>query len=214
MRTRVGWLLLYALASAVCAAPDVSPAGRVLEQALDRYDLDAHWQAGSRVDWASGVALGPSRHPGATHCSAFAAAVAQDFGVYLLHPPEHGVRLLANAQSDWLPTPAARAAGWHSVAGAASAQDAANRGWLVLAVYRNPRDDRPGHIAIVRPGRKDDAQLASEGPDVIQAGRENARRIALARGFAGHPAAWRRHEVAFYAHVLALAPVEDPARSP
>jgi hypothetical protein len=48
-----------------------------------------------------------------------------------------------------------------------------HRGLLVVASYHNHHDDRPGHIAIVRPGSKTAEQIAAEGPDVIQAGSVN-----------------------------------------
>ena len=60
--------------------------------------------------------------------------------------------------------------------------------------------DRPGHIAIVRTGNKTAEQIAAEGPDVIQAGAVNKTSISVKDAFAGHPAAWRDHEIAYYAH--------------
>ncbi|WP_156876864.1 hypothetical protein [Paludibacterium yongneupense] len=196
------------VASAAPAAPlpAVTPQGHELDRILDGFDLDTLWQAGSRVNWATGVALGPSHRPGGTHCSAFAAAAAQRLGVYLLRPPAHSAVLLANAQYDWLGGDAGRAAGWREVDGALAAQEAANLGSLVVAVYRNHHNDHPGHIAIVRPAELDDTRVARVGPDVIQAGRNNYRRVALAQGFLWHPAAWRRHEVRFFSHPVEFAP--------
>lgn len=112
--------------------------------------------------------------------------------------------LLANAQYDWLQGDGA-AQGWLAVPTMAAAQDYANRGYLVLASYHNQSDDRPGHIAIVRPGRKTAAQLAAEGPDVTQAGGTNYQSTNLKQGFAGHSRAWRSQEILFFAHAV------DPA---
>ena len=92
------------------------------------------------------------------------------------------------------------ARGWVRLADADQAQAAANRGLLVVASYHNHHDDRPGHIAIVRPGSKTAEQMAAEGPDVIQAGSVNKTSISIRDGFAGHPAAWRDHEIVYYAH--------------
>jgi hypothetical protein len=138
-----------------------------------------------------------------THCSAFVAAAAKKLGVYILRPPEHGQKLLANAQNEWLAAEGPTH-GWHKLADAREAQADANRGLLVVASYRNHHDDRPGHIAIVRPGTKTPAQIAAEGPDVIQAGAVNATSISIKAGFAGHPAAWRDNEIAYYAHEVKL----------
>ena len=64
-------------------------------------------------------------------------------------------------------------------------------------------DDRPGHIAIVRRAKTTE-QIAAEGPDVIQAGSVNKTSISIRDGFAGHPAAWRDHEIVYYAHEVKL----------
>lgn len=178
---------------------------------LDRLEVERHWPAGVHVDWRTGdpdgrPELKPGRH---THCSAFVAAAAERLGVYILRPPEHGQVLLANAQYEWLAGDGA-AAGWQSIADPVAAQAAANRGMLVVASYRSHRDDTPGHIAIVRPGKKSAEAIVAEGPDVIQAGNENYTRVPLARGFAGHPAAWGRHEVVFYAHTIPAAALASP----
>ena len=71
-----------------------------------------------------------------THCSAFAPALAQLLGIYLLHPPEHSDVDLANAQQDWLFT---NTAGWVYIADVTTnavmidAQNLANQGNLVVA---------------------------------------------------------------------------------
>ena len=46
----------------------------------------------------------------------------------------------------------------------------------------------------------DAEQMAAEGPGVIQAGSVNKTSISIRDGFAGHPAAWRDHEIVYYAH--------------
>ena len=71
-----------------------------------------------------------------------------------------------------------------------------------MAAYRNHHDDKPGHIAIVRPSDKSQTALREEGPQITQAGATNYRSVALRVGFAGHPAAWNRHEVRYYAHAV------------
>ena len=142
----------------------------------------------------------PANIPIAAHSSPLPP---KNLGVYILRPPEHGQKLLANAQSEWLAEEGA-ARGWVRLADANQAQAAANRGLLVVASYHNHHDDRPGHIAIVRPGSKTAEQMAAEGPDVIQAGSVNKTSISLRDGFAGHPAAWRDHEIVYYAHEVKL----------
>lgn len=195
------FVVLIAFAGAARAAEAVTPQAQAMIKVLDAMGVESKWLAGERVHWDTGLPTGvPETSPGKhTHCSAFVAAAAKNFGVYILRPPEHGQKLLANAQNEWLSQEGVTN-GWVKLANAGEAQAAANRGLLVVASYHNHHDDRPGHIAIVRPGNKTAEQIAAEGPDVIQAGSVNRTSISLREGFAGHPAAWRDHEVLYYAH--------------
>lgn len=195
------FVALIAFAGLARAAEAVTPQAQANVKVLDEMGVESKWLAGERVHWDTGLPTGvPETSPGKhTHCSAFVAAAAKNLGVYILRPPEHGQKLLANAQNEWLAQEGATK-GWLKLANAAEAQAAANRGLLVVASYHNHHDDRPGHIAIVRPGNKTAGQIAAEGPDVIQAGSVNRTSISLREGFAGHPAAWRDHEVVYYAH--------------
>lgn len=202
-----GFLLAAGFASHAARAEDlvVTAEGQALARALDGMDVESKWIAGAHIDWLTGLPDGqPERHSGRhTHCSAFVAAVAQKLGVYILRPPEHEQLLLANAQNEWL-AEEGRAAGWRWLNGPVEAQDAANRGWLVVASYHNHRDDKPGHIAIVRPGAKTAAEVAEAGPDVIQAGAVNRSSINIRDGFAGHISAWRDGEIDYYGHRVNL----------
>jgi len=193
----------FAPASAEARQAPVSAQARRILAALDQMGVESKWIAGAHIDWESGLPDGePERMPGRhTHCSAFVAAAAKKLGVYILRPPEHRQALLANAQNEWLASEGA-ARGWIPVAGAQEAQDEANRGMLVVAGYHNHRDDKPGHIAIVRASDKSPAMVAQEGPDVIQAGTTNATSISLRDGFSGHPAAWGDGEVRYFAHAV------------
>lgn len=170
---------------------------------IDALDVERHWPAGVHVNWRTGVPDGgreptEGRH---THCSAFVAAAAERLGVYILRPPEHKQTLLANAQYDWLADETARQ-GWTPLEDGADAQAHANRGWLVLAAYRNHHDDKPGHIVIVRPGEKSAQAIQAEGPDVTQAGTVNYQSVAMKIGFSGHPHAFADGEIRFYAHKI------------
>jgi hypothetical protein len=202
-----GALLALALGGAwgrPAAAAEISPEGLRLEAALDSLDVESRWPAGVHVHWESGLPDGRPEHGSGrhTHCSAFVASAAKSLGVYILRPPEHSQELLANAQYDWLGGEGARQ-GWRPVDGAEEAQELANRGWLVVAAYRNHKDDKPGHVAVVRPSGKGRARVREEGPQVAQAGATNYRSTSLAQGFSGHPSAWKKHEVRFFAHPLA-----------
>lgn len=171
---------------------------------LEAMEVDKLWLPGAIVDWKTGLPTGQPvkdarKH---THCSQFVAAVADRLSLPLLRPPEHGVVGLANAQSDWLASDAGKQAGWVRLADGAAAQGAANDGRLVLASLKNPDATRPGHIAVVRPGAKGPEALATEGPDVMQAGGTNALRTTLRRGFGNHKKEY--DQIAFYAHVVEL----------
>ncbi len=191
------------LPSPASSVETLAPQALRLSQFLDRLDVEDHWIAGQPIDWQTGDPDGhgealPGRH---THCSAFVAAAAARLGIYILRPPEHGQVLLANAQNEWLPGPG-RNGGWRQLPDPLAAQQSANAGLFVVASYRSHVDTKPGHIAIVRPSRKSDRQVADEGPDVIQAGTTNATRTSLRDGFAGHPHAWNDSEVDYFAHEI------------
>jgi hypothetical protein len=196
------------------AAPaPITPAGQRLAALLDGMNVEGLWQHGYHVDWRTGVAEGsPETTPGAhTHCSAFAAAVAERLGIYLLRPPEHGQNFLADAQERWLNSPAAN--GWNRIGRVADpgsslrAVALANQGKLVVAIYFEPPlqtiagpKEESGHIAIVRPSEKSPALIESEGPDEIQAGLYNHRLVALRDGFRSHKSAWATGAIEYFWH--------------
>jgi len=190
----------------LAVADPITPSAERLAQVIDQLEVEQHWPAGLHVHWETGIPDGrPESGTGKhTHCSAFVAAAAKHAGIYILRPPDHEQLLLANAQYDWLGSEGV-AQGWKPVANGIEAQRYANQGWFVVATYRNHKDSSPGHIAIVRPSNKDVAALRAEGPQVTQAGGTNYRSVALRVGFAGHPNAWERQEVLYYAHAV------DPA---
>ena len=199
-------LILAFLAGTAAAEPccgPVTPAGQHLSQVLDASDVEHLWLAREHVNWETGVrdreTDAASNGHVATHCSAFVAAMGERLGVYMLRPPERGLVLLANAQNEWLGTGDAQAQGWRRVADARSAQSLANQGKLVVISYASPDPHRPGHIVIVRPSEKSEADLASEGPDIIQAGVINYSKWAAASAFVHHRGAWP-DGIRYFAH--------------
>lgn len=199
-------LLALGLASgaAFASATDVvSSKGSALAARLDAMGVETKWLARQHVDWRTGLPDrgGEQYERGHTHCSAFVAAAAMSFGVYILRPPDHSAKLLANAQVEWL-ADAGGSSGWRKLPDGEAAQAAANAGELVVAAYEAHRANHPGHIAIVKPAVRSAAELAAEGPLLIQAGAVNSSAISLRDGFAQHPPAWRDHEVQFFAHAL------------
>jgi len=202
-------LLVFVGFLGTAAAGEISGAGKLLAQKLDSFDVEKHWPAGLHIDWETGIPTGiPEKTEGKhTHCSAFVASVAKQLGIYILRPPEHGQKLLANAQNEWLATDGL-SQGWQRLKDGVEAQSAANLGQLVVASYHNHHNDKPGHIAIVRPSEKSADAIAAEGPDVIQAGEHNYNVVSTKKGFAGHPAAWRDNEIEYYAHDIDLSALQ------
>ncbi len=190
------WLLLP---MPLRAAAPVTPAGEELAAALDAMDVEHRWLAHQHVHWRTGEYKSDSMRA-STHCSVFVAAACTRLDVPILSPPAHAQKLLANAQADWLAGADGVRNGWQRLAGANEAQDAANGGALVVAVYKNPQSDRSGHIAIVRPAQKSAALLAAEGPDIIQAGGHNFQRASVRRGFANHSGAFESGQILYYRH--------------
>ncbi len=203
-----GWLCVVALIALPIAgtranAAEISPHATQIAATIDALNVEQHWPAGVHVHWETGVPDGkPETSQGKhTHCSAFVAAAAKQLGIYILRPPEHPQILLANAQYDWL-AGEGQQQGWHPVRDAVAAQEQANLGFLVVATYKNHHDDKPGHIAIVRPSDRSIASIRNDGPQITQAGGTNYRSTSLRQGFAGHPAAWAKNEVRYYAHAV------------
>ena len=188
----------------VAIAGPISPEGERLVRFLDSVEVEKHWIAGAIVEWRTGEPTGkPITDDGKhTHCSQFAAAACDRLGIYILRPPEHKGTLLANAQFDWLPSDEGRAKGWSPVKDGSAAQELANSGTLVVAVFKNPDAKKSGHIAIIRPSTKDDAAIKTEGPQVTQAGGTNMTSGTLKHGFGNHPGAFKNNEIAFFAHAI------------
>jgi len=76
---------------------------------------------------------------------------------------------------------------------------------LVVIAYESPDPHKPGHIVVVRPSLKTDAQLEEDGPEIAQAGGTNHNDSIARLSFRSHPGAWP-DQVKVYAHS-----VPDPA---
>jgi hypothetical protein len=181
----------------------ISEAGRKLSTLLDQMHVEEHWLAHEHVNWETGVPDrgGEYEGPGHTHCSAFAAAVGKKLDIYLLRPPEHAQKLLANAQAEWLAGSEGRERGWSAVNDGREAQALANQGNLVVVVFANSDPGTPGHVAIVRPSEKSIGRLEREGPEIIQAGEHNHNSTTVKQGFETHPGAFPSG-VRYYSHTL------------
>lgn len=176
---------------------NISERGKNLGMFLDKLNVETLWVPGKDIDWKTGEVK--SDRDSSTHCSAFAAAVAYKLNIYLLRPPEHSQLLLANAQQDWLKLNGTKN-GWREVSDFPTAQTLANNGFLVLASYKSPSINKPGHIAIVRPYSKSIPKLEEEGPQIIQAGSRNYNSTSLKTGFKNHPNAWEDRQILLYSH--------------
>ena len=182
--------------------------GRKLLKLLDSARVEELWQKGYRVDWETGQTVAVSSNPSSTHCSAFAASFSKKVGVYLLRPPEHKQSLLANAQYEWLETNSSANEGWVKVNSGLEAQNLANKGYLVVTVFKNEDERKPGHIAVIRPAIKSLKRLQKEGPQTTQSGGTNAYSIALIDGFSHHPGAWP-DGVIFYEHPIDWSSIKE-----
>ena len=212
-RFALAFLLLALTAARLALAGPITDDGKRLRDALDSMHVEEHWIAGAIVEWRTGEPTGkPVTDTGNhTHCSQFAAAFCERVGVYLLRPPEHSAVLLANAQVDWLPAQGAEK-GWSPVADGTTVQDIANRGTLVVAVYKNHDPKKSGHIAIIRPAEKSAAAIKAEGPEVTQAGGHNHNACSLQEGFRNHPQGFAKGEIRYFSHAVALPVAASPSR--
>ena len=197
-------LSLTCMAMAAIGQPScpIDEKGFHLKQFYLSQNIENLWIAGHHIDWETGEPDNPNAEKSIhTHCSAFVAAACKKLNIYILRPPAHGQQLLANAQSDWLETGEARDDGWKPIRGEkiyTDAQSFANRGYVVLAIYKNPDQKVPGHAALVMPDERSAEKLEESGPLLIMAGKHNFNRISLKAGFKSHIFSWPEHEILFY----------------
>jgi hypothetical protein len=165
-------------------------------------NVESLWIAGHHINWETGEQDDPNAEKGIhTHCSAFVAAACKRLNIYILRPPDHGQVLLTNAQYDWLQKKEARDDGWKLITGENSydnAQQFANRGYAVIAIYQNPDPKVPGHIGLVMPDELSKQKLDESGPLCIMAGTHNFNKITLRAGFKSHISSWPEHEILLY----------------
>lgn len=183
----------------------IEPAGERLLKNYLNMNVENLWIAGHHINWVTGQADLPNADAGIkTHCSAFVASACKSQDIYILRPPEHGQVLLANAQYNWLPSTDAQAAGWHLITGNSTldiystAQQYANKGFVVVAVCKNPFSNKPGHIALVTPNKTSIQSLTDEGPSIIMAGTNNYNLVSLKIGFKSHIKQWPEPAILFY----------------
>lgn len=176
----------------------ISPDGERLLHYIDGLDVEHFWLSKAHVDWKTGKQDRPAVTT-ATHCSAYAAAAGYYLNVYMLRPPEHVTLYLASAQVHWFNTDAGRKAGWHAVTSQEEAQRLANNGSLVVIGFESPDEEVHGHIVIVRPAVKTNAELTTQGPQVAQAANRNRSSDFASESFKAHPGAWP-NKVTYYAH--------------
>ena len=186
-----------------------SASGERLRSYYRSLDVEHLWLRGYPVDWETGQprTAGVYYEKGHSHCSAFAAAACKRLGIYILRPPAHAAKLLANAQFDWLAGDEGRKAGWRPIPDASvadaflEAQRDADNGEVVVAVCRNPDPAKPGHIALVLPATVPAADVVRNGPMVVQAGKENYDSTSMLVGFKSHIHGAYHNEVKFYRNI-------------
>jgi hypothetical protein len=182
----------------VASSAVADPAGQ-LSDFLTSLRVDLYWLAGASVNWLTGAAggTGPNMTQGtSTHCSAFAAAVADLLGVYILRQPDASDLNLANNQADWLKT---NQMGWVPISTMVAAQQTVNTGALVVASYK--ASSGSGHIAVLRPSTNSDAVINAFGPEECQSGTYNYNDTNVATGFNQHPGAFPSN-ILYYAHAV------------
>jgi hypothetical protein len=204
-------VILFIVFSQICLAQDTlkpDSNGIKLEKFYLSLNIERLWIGGHHINWETGEADDSNAtHDTKTHCSAFAAAACERLSIYILRPPAHKQGLLANAQFDWLKSDEAYKDGWRPITNPDeyaiynSAQTYADKGFVVVAVIRNPDIHKPGHIALIMPGERTKEKIKQEGPEVIQAGKHNYVGASLMDGFKSHITEWPEKSIAFYYNI-------------
>lgn len=179
--------------------------GYKLQQFYLSLDVEHLWIAEHHINWENGEPDRPQATQGVkTHCSAFVSAACKRLNIYILRPPQHGQILLADAQFDWLKSSEARNAGWQAITADDAyniyiqAQQFANKGYTVIAIWKNPLQKKPGHTALIMPKEIATEKIKESGPVIIMAGTHNFNYISLANGFKHHIHQWPEKEILFY----------------
>ena len=178
-------------------ATNITQAGQALSVFLDSLQVEQYWDNGKHVNWLTGAPGGTGTNMttgDASHCSAFAAAVAKLLDVYILRPHDASDMGLANNQADWLATN--RASGWLPIPSPVDAQHIANAGGLVVASLKE-QPPVSGHIAVIRPSTKSDAEILARGPQECQSGIINYNSVDVMTGFGQHDGLER---ILYYGH--------------
>lgn len=118
---------------------------------------------------------------GLTFCNCYVAVLTAALRAPI--PPR-----LANLQHAWLKSDEGRMAGWMPV-DIETARQRAALGYPTVASWRNPRDDKPGHIALLVP-----APPGASGAYVTAAGTENFIRTTVGRSFGVNQPDWFTHQ--------------------
>src|SRR5450432_4617170 len=196
------FLLIYSLAANSQQLLKENPEGHALKEFYLSLHVEELWLSGQHVNWETGEPDDPAAEQDIhTHCSAFVAAACEKKNIYILRPPDHSIQLLANAQYNWLQSNEAQKRGWIKIKSGKvyeTAQDLANKGYVVIATCRNKNPNLPGHIAFVRPSEITTDKLAESGPMLISAGTHNFNYISLKSGFSSHISGWPEEEILFY----------------
>lgn len=194
-------LSLFQLATPAHAV-EITEDGKRLAKELDKMDVEKHWLPTKHVNWETGEPLKKEVSPGKTfnHSAEFVAAVCKRLFVYMPPPATACRGNMANAQFDWLEKDGKRE-GWKPVKNALEGHNQANRGHLVVAVFRG-KDNKPGHIAIIRPSTNSIGDVEKTGPQIIQAGPTNYNNTTLSVAFEHEPSAWKGKKVRFFMHRL------------
>jgi len=201
--------VLFCLLALICPiifAYPVTDGGNQLGAYLNSLDVTHKWLPGHHVDWMTGEPDNVVGGVTKSHCSAFVASATAQLSIYILRPPAHSELLLANAQYDWLNSQSNQD-GWVPVDSGMRAQQISNQGCLVVVAFHNPDSKKPGHIAIVRPSDKSDADLQNEGPEIIQAGLENYNSTSVLQGFSHHITSAQDNTLIYYRHNTAWCTV-------
>jgi hypothetical protein len=152
-----------------------------LAKFYDSFDVENEWQQNRYISWKSGREIKEKNENNSykTHCSAFVSAVSSRLGIPLLRPPQVSTEGLANKQFDWLENNGIDNL-WIKLKSPLDAQETANCGYFVIAVYKNHNNSNGGHIAIVRPYQSEqniNKHVSHYGPRICQAGFINSSSI-------------------------------------
>jgi hypothetical protein len=182
----------------------IDSSGAKLRAFYQHMDVTHLWLKGHNIDWETGRTVSDGISNNNTYCTRFVAATCKRLNICTLRPTDYETHFSANAMFDWMQTSEAKKKGWVPIIADdpfdvfSTAQKYANKGTVVVVVYKDNSGGTPGHSALVMPAVITYDEVKKSGPVLIQAGNFNSDSTRFMRTFRKRIQRWPDDAISFY----------------